>query len=171
MNKSLDYAALSITEDNAPESTQYITFNLSGYLFGLPSKSILRVVGTPPANQGGLISMGMVQLGPYSIQIIDLVSLLALNDTSVRPSVSSSRALEKRKKAPTVDPEKNPPFLVVLQNDEGEFWGIALHEPPDLMDVPDYALKPVPSHRRTTRSLQWVSHIVSYDLNSDRHSL
>lgn len=171
MDNPLDYAVLSITEDNAPESTQYITFNLAGYLFGLPSREILRVVATPPANKGGLISMGVVQLGPYSIQIIDLMSLLALNDTSNRPSMSSSRALENRKRAPVTNPNQNPPFLVVLQNDEGEFWGISLHEPPDLMDVPNYALKPLPAHRRTTQSLQWVSHIVSYDLNSDRHSL
>ena len=187
MNNSLDYAALSIAEDNAPESTQYITFNVSGYVFGLPSKAILRVVTTPPANKGGLISMGMVQLGPYNIQIIDLVSLLALDDTQSKPSAHSSRAIERRKSASRkserreserreksssfVAPAKNPPFLVVLQNTDGEFWGIALDEPPDLMDVPNYALKPVPEHRKTTRSLQWVSHIVSYDLNSNRHSL
>lgn len=187
MNNSIHPATLSITEENAPDTTQYITFELSGYLFGLSSREILRVVATPPPNQGGLIAMGMVQLGPYSIQIIDLLSTLALKSadgkTPQRPSVGSSRALENRKKMPEPDPEQNPPFLVVLQpqaQDLGqsqtrsqyqELWGIALHEPPDLIEVPNYALKPVPFQQRRSQALQWVSHIVNYDLDSNRHAL
>ncbi|MEL7068354.1 MAG: hypothetical protein AAGN15_06825 [Cyanobacteria bacterium J06581_3] len=175
MNNPLHPAALSITEDNYPENTQYITFGLSNYLFALPSQSILRVVRTPPPNQGGLVAMGMVQLGPYSIQIIDLESLLVLNSNVLKNqtqmSVSSSRALENRKKATPVDPDQHPSFLIVMQDAEKELWGIALHEPPDLIEVPDYALKPVPFSQRQKQSLKWISHIANYDLNSVRHSL
>ncbi|MEL6939872.1 MAG: hypothetical protein AAFO84_11840 [Cyanobacteria bacterium J06598_1] len=120
--------------------------------------------------------MGMVQLGPYSIQIIDVRSLLALgkNDsrTQSRLSANSSRALENRKREiAQEEADDHPPFLVVLQDAQKHFWGIPLHRPPDLMDVPNYALKPVPAHQRSTSSLKWISHLVSYDLNSDRHSL
>ncbi|MEM9948153.1 MAG: hypothetical protein AAF810_19115 [Cyanobacteria bacterium P01_D01_bin.36] len=189
MNNSTYQATLSIAEDNQPDTTQYITFELFGYLFGLPSREILRVVTTPPPTQGGLVAMGMVQLGPYSIQIIDLVAILALRSTDIkkhpRPSVSSSRSLENRKKGHEPNHDENPPFLVVLENPQQhetqgqaqsqinsqELWGIALHEPPDLIEVPNYALKPVPSHQRQSQALQWVSHIVNYDLNEDRHTL
>ncbi|MGD1897309.1 MAG: hypothetical protein ACFB16_10220 [Phormidesmis sp.] len=175
MDNSLDQAMLSITDELDPDTTQYITFELAGYLFGLPSRDILRVVSTPPPSQGGLISMGMVQLGPYSIQILDLVSVLALKTTQPtthpRPSAASSRALEKRNKVRELEPNENPPFLVVLQKEKKELWGIALSEPPDLMEVPNYALKPVPFHQRRSQSLKWVSHIVNYDLNRARHAL
>ncbi|MEM9091094.1 MAG: hypothetical protein AAGC93_20410 [Cyanobacteria bacterium P01_F01_bin.53] len=176
LNRPFSQAALSTTDDNAPESTQYITFKVAEYLFALRSLEILKIVETPPPSQGGLVKMGMVQLGPYSIQMIDLPSLLTLQEkpdkNNPRPSVSSSRSLENRKKESfEKETEQNPPFLVVLQNSEQDLWGIALHEPPDLMEIPNYALKPVPSHQRSTRALRWVSHIVNYDLNSNRHSL
>ncbi|MEN8443705.1 MAG: hypothetical protein ABG776_01710 [Cyanobacteria bacterium J06555_13] len=176
-NHFSEQATLSQVDDNAPEITQYITFKLSGYLFALPTREVLRIVATPPPSQGGLIKMGMVQLGPYSIEMIDLPSLLALKDSpkdkhSAWPSVASSRALENRKQTIAKEAShQNPPFLIVLQNAEKDLWGIAVYEPPDLMEVPDYALKPVPSQHRLTRALRWVSHVVSYDLNSDRHSL
>ncbi|MEL6779287.1 MAG: hypothetical protein AAFO06_18725 [Cyanobacteria bacterium J06597_16] len=171
-----------LIDETPPESTQYVTFKLAEYLFALPTQDILKVVAAPPPSQGGLIEMGMVQLGPYSLDVIDLHKLLALHQTSdARPSVGSSRALENRasenrkelsKKASTQQKtDDNPPFLIVLQNTEKNLWCIPVHEPPDLMEVPNYALKPVPEHRRLTRALRWVSHIVSYDLNSDRHSL
>lgn len=162
--------------EEVPETTQYITFDLSNYRFAIPSHNIVKIVATPPANQGGLVSLGLVQLGPYSIQIIDIEALLSLNSAAdkdnPRPSATSSRSLEKRKKTDDELSEENPSFLVVLQNAlQEDLWGVALTEPPDLIEVPDYALKPVPAQKRLGRSLRWVSHIVNYDLNSERHSL
>lgn len=164
--------------EDLPETTQYITFGLSGYRFAIASDEVLKVVMTPEASQGGLVDLGLVQLGPYSIQILDLPSLLSLERAGERggsaPSVGSSRELEGRKVArhsTQTQKNSNPPFLVVLQDSSEELWGIALHEPPDLIEVPDYALKPVPAKKRLLRSLRWISHIVNYDLNRDRHSL
>ncbi|MEL6816063.1 MAG: hypothetical protein AAFP03_14835 [Cyanobacteria bacterium J06598_3] len=174
MNTPLKSAALAATDNPPVESTQYITFKLADYLFALRSLEILKIVETPPPSQGGLVQMGMVQLGPYSIQIIDLPALLSLKGKASKnkPGVSPAHPPNNQRKEPNPEqPEQSPPFLMILQNAEQDLWGIALHEPPDLMEVPDYALKPVPSHQRSTRALRWVSHIVSYDLNSNRHSL
>ena len=175
MNNLSNRMTSKTTFEDLPATTQYITFELSDYLLAIPSREILKIVATPPQNQGGLVSLGLVQLGPYSIQILDLSELLALkgakNENLPRPSATSSRSLENRKKADSDEAEENPPFLVVLQGAEDNLWGIALREPPDLMEVPDYAFKPIPAQKRLTRSLRWVSHIASYDLNSDRHSL
>jgi len=154
-------------EEDAIESLQHITFRFNGYLFALPSQDVLRVVATPSPEQGGFIAMGMVQLGPYSIQILDLAVLLELKQPEKQASKEAVAVGE--------DADENPPFLLVLkgaeQTDEKRFWGIALPAPPDLMDVPLYALKPVPAHQRLTPSLKWISHIVSYDLDSQRRSL
>ena len=139
--------------DSPAEVTQYITFKLADYLLALPSQKILKIVATPPPEQGGLVGIGLVQLGQHSIQILDLSKLLDLKEPSKEAA------------------SQNPPFLVVFQDNAEDLWGIALPEPPDLMNVPDYALKPVPSEKRLARMLRWVSHLVTYDLNSDRHTL
>ncbi|MGB3299476.1 MAG: chemotaxis protein CheW [Phormidesmis sp.] len=138
--------------DSAAEVTQYITFKLADYLLALPTQQILKIVATPSPEAGGLVEIGLVQLGQHSIQVLDLFKLLGLKETA-------KAAIQ------------NPPFLVVFQNSLQDLWGIALLEPPDLMSVPDYALKPVPPEKRLTRMLRWVSHVVTYDLNSSRHTL
>lgn len=175
MNNPFNRLPTKTVFEDLPETTQYITFDLGGYRFAIPSDEILKIVATPPSSQGGLVGLGLVQLGPYSIQVIDLFSLLSLNSANnkdnPRPSASSSRALEQRKKLEDNQHNDALPFLVVLQGKTSDLWGVALSEPPDLIEVPNYALKPVPAQRRLTPSLRWVSHIVSYDLDKDRHSL
>lgn len=169
MNSILNKAAFteSPSED---EADKYITFKLADYLFALPSEAILKIVATPAPSQGGMVSMGLVQLEQYSIQTIDLVKLLSLQDQpkngqSTTPAVTDAKTLE------AVPTPQNPPFLMVLQDAEDTLWGIAVEEPPDLMDIPHYALKPVPSEKRMTKALRWVSHVVTYDLGGDRHTL
>lgn len=181
--------ATSKTIEPAAEVTKYITFKLTDYLFALPSEKILKVVATPSPQQGGLVSMGLVQLEQYSIQILDLPQLLALDrvkgigaaaklskkSTESAPKFTASLAKPKEPNKVTLKteelPSKNPPFLMVLQNTDQDLLGIAVHEPPDLMDIPDYALKPVPQEKRSSRTLRWVSHVVTYNLGSDRHIL
>ena len=138
-----------------PEETQYLTFRVADYLLALLSQQILRVVAIPPTGRDGLIDMGIVQLAQYSIQIIDLPKLLELKPAGDAASDGSSANR----------------FLIVLQNDSKDLWGIAVQDPPDIMTVPNYALKPIPPAQRQTRALRWVSHVVTYDLSSNRHSL
>lgn len=172
MNNILNKAAFTESLSEA-EADKYITFKLADYLFALPGEAILKIVATPAPSQGGMVSMGLVQLEQYSIQTIDLAKLLSLKKhaedhpsaTPVTPERTDSKTLA------TIPAEKNPPFLMVLQDAEDTLWGIAVEEPPDLMDIPHYALKPVPSEKRMTRALRWVSHVVTYDLSGDRHTL
>lgn len=151
-NSASSWRSVSTLADSSPEDTQYVTFKLADYLIALPSQKILKIVATPPSDQGSLASIGLVQLGQHSIQILDLAKFFGL-------------------KEPSEESRQNLPFLVVFQDKAQELWGIALPEPPDLMKVPDYALRPVPPEKRLTQILQWVSHVVTYDLNSNRHTL
>jgi chemotaxis signal transduction protein len=157
------------------KTDKYITFKLADYLLALPSEGILKIVSTPPPSQGGMVSMGLVQLEQYSIQIIDLIKLLSLKgqDDIVNGAKKSSKTAVSTAAptAPTAVAPQNPPFLIVIQDIDQNLWGIAVNEPPDLMDIPRYALKPVPAEKRLTRALRWVSHIVTYDLGGDRHTL
>jgi len=183
-NEPADQLTSSQSISNADK---YITFKLANYLFALPSEKILKVVATPPPSQGGMVSMGLVQLEQYSIQTLDLPKMMNLqqegmgfgelsstkvaNALEAPAAAETERATDESKAIATVELEPNPPFLMVLQDAEGELWGIAVHEPPDLMDIPQYALKPVPSEKRLTRALRWISHVVTYDLEGNRHTL
>lgn len=183
-------------------SDKYITFKLANYLFALPSEKILKVVTTPPPSQGGMVSMGLVQLEQYSIQTLDLPAMMnlqqegtaisgleaskaapsspvGLSENNLTQSNSSQSNLPQNTDASGMELKdanqsaiaKNPPFLMVLQDAEQSLWGIAVSEAPDLMNIPQYALKPVPSEKRLTRALRWISHVVTYDLGGDRHTL
>ncbi|MGC1307496.1 MAG: chemotaxis protein CheW [Phormidesmis sp.] len=178
MNKVLNRVAAA-TDDEATtgkpsETTKYITFKLANYLFALPSQKILKIVATPPPSQGGMVSMGLVQLEQYSIQILDLINLLGLNKAAAKatsemigsPAAKLGGLLKKDESS-----DENPPFLMVLQNADRDLFGIAVDEPPDLMDIPSYALKSVPPEKRMTRTLRWISHVVTFDLGSNRHTL
>ena len=171
MNNLLNKAAFTESSTEA-EADKYITFKMSGYLFALPSEAILKIVATPAPSQGGMVSMGLVQLEQYSIQTINLVKLLSLQEPLEEYQASSVAPEQVKNQAVTaIAFEENPPFLMVLQDAEGTLWGIAVNEPPDLMDIPHYALKPVLAEKRITRALRWVSHVVTYDLDGDRHTL
>jgi chemotaxis signal transduction protein len=177
MNNALNHSPTQPfrTENQSDGKTRkYITFKLADYLFALPSEEILKIVSTPPPSQGGMVSMGLVQLEQYSIQIIDLIKLLNLKGQDIASAVkktvkkTSEDAVSKDVTAAAL---QNPPFLIVIQDIDQNLWGIAVDEPPDLMDIPHYALKPVPAEKRLTRALRWVSHVVTYDLGGDRHTL
>lgn len=160
------------THDAKTSDTQkYITFKLADYLFALPSEDILKIVATPPPSQGGMVSMGLVQLEQYSIQTLDLPKLLGIKQQTEAASQPASQAAVDLSELTETGATENPPFLMVLQNEAGDLWGIAVNEPPDLMDVPNYALKAVPAEKRLTRTLRWVSHVVTYDLGGERHTL
>lgn len=183
MPPSTTEEAVLVPDQNGSESNKYITFKLANYLFALPSNKILKVVPTPTPSQGGMVSMGLVQLEQYSIQTLDLPKMMNLQPAGASVDLDNGSVSDKTRdvsklsepenepKRGSLDQEKNPPFLMVLQDTEGVLWGIAVNEPPDLMDIPDYALKPVPSEKRLTRTLRWVSHVVTFDLDSARHTL
>lgn len=167
MNDALDKPFLDVNQPTS-EINKYITFKLADYLFALPSEEILKIVATPPPDQGGMVSMGLVQIEQYSIQTIDVTKLLTLQSAERNTAANSH---QKTATSTNLKAANNPPFLIVLQDAAQKLWGIAVDEPPDLMDIPHYALKPVPCEKRLTRALRWVSHVVTYDLGRDRRTL
>ncbi|MEM8501691.1 MAG: chemotaxis protein CheW [Cyanobacteria bacterium P01_D01_bin.1] len=161
---------LSESADSDSKAYKYITFRLSDYLFALPSEDILKIVATPPPSQGGMVSMGLVQLGQYSIQILDLSKILSLESVDA-PKDNESKSLLYSSESVDVDSIQNPPFLMVLRSADETLWGIAVHEPPDLVEISPQALSPVPPEQRAFGTLQGVSYVATSDLEGDRHTL
>lgn len=130
------------------EESKFITFHLGGYLFALPSQDVLKIVVTPVPEQGGMVNMGLVQLGQYSIQVLELQSLLKLEHPAGDREIS------------------DPTFLIILRAEQG-LWGIVVNQSPDLMNLSNSTLKPVPTSKRIAGALKGISHIVTYESDAD----
>ena len=130
--------------NTAAKESKFITFQLGGYRFALPSQDVLKIMVTPAPEQGGMVSMGLVQLGQYSIQILALQTILKLEQPADDRDTTDSS------------------FLIILQAKQG-LWGIVVDQSPDLMNISNSALKPVPTSKRIAGALKGISHIVTYE--------
>ncbi len=135
-------------DNKTPEIEKFITFEVAGYWFVLPITAILKIVNCPPPNQGGALGIGLVQLGSHTIRLLNLHREVG------HPS------------DPSTD---NTPFLVVVRNPQKELWGIALKEPPDLIELPLTTFKPVSLETPFNHKTNWISHMAMVsDQDSDR---
>lgn len=151
---------------NTNKLRKYIIFKLLGYSFALPSENILKIVATPPPNQGGMVSMGLVQLGQYSIRILNLLKTLDLKN-----NIESSEQDSDSNEPTAVTSTQNLPFLIVLRNANETLWGVAVSEPPDLMEIHDQALNSVPLEQRAFGTLRGVSHIAQVGTLGDQRTI
>ncbi|MEL6334949.1 MAG: chemotaxis protein CheW [Cyanobacteria bacterium J06626_26] len=116
-----------------------ITFKIADHWFALPMATVLKIVNCPPVDQGGIVNLGMVQLGSHTIHLLDLYSTFGLG---ADPSALTQT-----------------PFLLVLRGSQKKLWGIVLEAPPDLIDLPNTLFKSVSTDKRFTPKKQWISHI------------
>lgn len=156
-------STLETLVNTAPDEHQYITFRLCGHLFALPSQDVLKIIKTPPPEQGGMVDMGLVQLAQYSIQLLELSTLLKLEQ-----KVDKEQAAEKTLTQMSV-PVDSPTFLMILQAEQ-ELWGIVVARSPDLRTISDSELKPVRASKRLSGALQGISHVVTYPQSPDARS-
>ncbi|MEM7065165.1 MAG: chemotaxis protein CheW [Cyanobacteria bacterium P01_B01_bin.77] len=117
---------------------KFITFKVADYWFALPMETILKVINCPPLEQGGIVPLGIVQLGTHTIQLLDLHGVFGLGN------IPSPRQL---------------PFLLVLRGANNKLWGITLESPPDLVELSLAAFHSVSVDRRFLPKKQWISHI------------
>ncbi|MGD1856770.1 MAG: chemotaxis protein CheW [Leptolyngbyaceae cyanobacterium] len=121
-----------------PELSKYVSFQIANYWYVIPVDEILKIVNCPSPNQGGVVGLGVVQLGPHTIQLLDLYQIFGLP-----PQTNAG----------------NPAFLIVLQNKNNQLWGVALETPPDLIELLPTVLKPVSLTERFTPQTPWISHV------------
>ena len=103
---------------------KFIVFTIADYFLALPIAEVLRVVNCPAKTSSELEEIGMLQIDRYVIRVLDLHQQL-------------NEALSQR--------PKDPSFLVITQNSEGELWGIPVDKPPNVMEFPIQMMRPLPS--------------------------
>ncbi|MGQ4650075.1 chemotaxis protein CheW [Lyngbya aestuarii] len=108
------------------ETEKFIVFQIADYLLALPIGEVLKVVNySSTAADKGLKTMGLIQLGKYTIRMLNLSERLS-SDSSLPLPVAQA-------------------FLVITRSPQGELWGIAVEEPPNLMELPLERIHLIPS--------------------------
>lgn len=125
-------------DEPTSEIEKFIIFRVAEYWFVLPTTAILKIVNCPPPSQGGTIGIGLVQLGSHTIRLVNLHQEVG----QISPPA----------------PEDTP-FLVVVRNPQKELWGIALEQPPDLIELPHGLFKPVSLETPFNHKTNWISHM------------
>ncbi|MEM1239185.1 MAG: chemotaxis protein CheW [Cyanobacteria bacterium P01_H01_bin.26] len=133
------------------ETRKFITFQISSYWYVIPMAAVLKIVNCPPKHEGGLVGFGVVQIGPHTIQLLNLHRIFEPDANTQLP--------------------EEAPFLVVLQSQENKLWGITLDAPPDLIDLPLAALKPVSLDEHFKLQSPWISHVGVIDSQAGKRTL
>lgn len=123
------------------ESTmgKFIVFKIADYYWALPISDVLKVVNSSTLIDKELRTMGIVQLGPHIIKIVDLQPL---------PSGNLSQLSNTRS------------FLVITRNSQGELCGIAVEEPPNLIELPLEMIRSLPKSDSYSQCFDLVSHAI-----------
>ena len=103
-----------------------IAFGIASYTFALPMGAIARVIHCPPLENPGLGRTGLIHLEQQVIRILDLHDLATAQGNSQE----------------TAAPE--PRFLVIARRRDGELCGIPVDTPPDLIEVAQSQVQPLP---------------------------
>ncbi|MCG8361913.1 MAG: chemotaxis protein CheW [Pseudanabaenales cyanobacterium] len=128
-------------DNNTLKIAKFITFKVVDYWFALPMAAVLKIVNCPPQDKGGVVTLGIVQLGSHTIQLLDLHGVLGLDADATPPDQA--------------------PFLLVLRSTQKKLWGIALDTPPDLSELPLNTFQAVSIDNRFVLKKQWISHIAT----------
>lgn len=145
--------------DATLDEHKYITFSLGAHLFALPSQDVLKIMITPSSEQGGMVNMGLVQLAQYSIQLLELPTLLKLDPKDVEQEENKEQTEEKIS-TPAIS--NSSTFLIILQAEQ-ELWGIVVERSPDLRTISDSELKSVSTSKRLSGALRGISYVVTYE--------
>lgn len=128
-----------MNSDHSSDIKKYISFQVASYWYVIPVTEILKVVNCPPPSQGGVVGLGVVQLGPHTVQLLDLEQIFG-------GAPAAKAALETA-------------YLVVLHRRKSALWGIGLGTPPDLVELPSTALTPVSFAEQSVSQNPWISHV------------
>ncbi|MEQ9624770.1 chemotaxis protein CheW [Coleofasciculus chthonoplastes] len=117
-----------------PDTQKYIVFKVSDCLMSLPMENVLKVLNTP-SNESGWNAMGLLQIGDYTIRIVDLHEQLNPDHDADSTNLQS--------------------FLVITNPVEGDLFGIVVDDPPNLIELNPDLIRKLPKYNRR---LPMVSH-------------
>lgn len=118
---------LNVDRSNADQSSveKFIVFQVANHYFALPIDQVLRVINYCSSTSTVFNSMGLIQIGRYTVRLLDLQSSFDVRGVSSSPA--------------------HQPFLVISRNSQGDLYGIPVDAPPDVMEFPPDLMQPIPS--------------------------
>jgi|GEM_PF-1512218 len=119
---------------------KYITFKVSTYLLALPIDSVFRVITCPSDLGQTLQEAKLAQMGDRTVMLLNLRAFLD-------PLLGHVHSGEHRH------------FLIITQGLEGELYGILVDAPPNLLNIPETSIQPVPQSFHQIGFPAWVSQI------------
>ncbi|MEQ8383309.1 MAG: chemotaxis protein CheW [Coleofasciculus sp. A1-SPW-01] len=129
------------------DTQKYIVFKISDCLISLPMDNVLKVLNTP-SNESGWNAMGLLQIGDYTIRIVDLHQQLNPDYDTNSTNLQS--------------------FLVITNPIEGDLFGIIVDEPPNLIELNPDLIRKLPKYNRR---LPMVSHAAVLQENEKKTTI
>jgi purine-binding chemotaxis protein CheW len=131
---------------------KFIVFKVTNYLLALPINDVLKVLNCSNLANKGLLTMGVVQLGRHMIRVLNLQEQLGV----------------KLPYSPGSLPELPGefPFLVITHGQDGQFCGIPVHEPPNLVELSLEMMRSLPLSERQSGVFKMVSHVATLPDNT-----
>jgi len=129
------------------DTQKNIVFKISDCLISLPMDNVLKVLNTP-SNESGWNAMGLLQIGDYTIRIVDLHQQLNPNYDTDSTNLQS--------------------FLVITNPIEGDLFGIIVDEPPNLIELNPDLIRKLPKYNRR---LPMVSHAAVLQENEKKTTI
>ncbi len=117
---------------------KFIVFKIADYSLCLGIMDVLKVVKFTNQISREMKTMGLVQLGKHTIQLWDLHQ--QLGDGSLP------------------QPSPNQRFLVIIRPRNSELWGIFVDDLPNLLELPEDMMQPIPKSYRQASVLEMISH-------------
>ena len=118
---------------------KFMVFQIADYSLCLPIMDVLKVVNFTNEISREMKTMGLVQLGKHTIKIWDLHQQLGGGSL------------------PHLSP--NQRFLVIIRPRDSELWGIFVDDLPNLVELPQDMMRPIPKSYRQSSVLEMISHV------------
>ncbi|NEO36743.1 MAG: hypothetical protein F6J90_10555 [Moorea sp. SIOASIH] len=117
---------------------KFMVFQIADYSLCLPIRDVLKVVNFTTEIKREMKTMGLVQLGKHTIKVWDLHQ--QLGDGSLPHQSPNQR------------------FLVIIRPRDSELWGIFVDDLPNLVELPEDMMRPIPKSYRQASVLEMISH-------------
>ena len=124
---------------NAVTSLKVVVFGINNLNFGLRIETVYKVLHQTPVYSSGLNSVGIAHIGDREITVVDLHRRL----------FQSSMTNQTQQGV----------YLIVVQNTDGELYGIPVEAAPALMDVPFSTIRALPESYRHADTLGIASSV------------
>ncbi|NEP10604.1 MAG: chemotaxis protein CheW [Symploca sp. SIO2C1] len=138
---------------------KFIVFKIADYFLALPIQDVLKVVNCSFELTGSLRTMGLVKIGRHMIQVLDwheqLACLGSPQSEQTNPHVTQLVTTGSFPQLPV-----KQTFLVITRDYQGALCGIAVDEPPNLVELPLEIMQALPESNHQSNVFKMISHAV-----------